>query len=134
MSGLRFAFLTTFYPPHNFGGDGIGIQRLARGLVGAGHEVTVAFDGRTGIEAVRAAHPDVLLCDIGLPGGVDGYAVGRALRAERDVTPALMVALSGYSQDKDRRRSRAAGFDAHLAKPADLEKLDALLATVSRHP
>ena len=52
MSGLRFAFLTTFYPPHNFGGDGIGIQRLARGLVGAGHEVTVIHD----VDAYNALH------------------------------------------------------------------------------
>ncbi|MDZ4862154.1 MAG: glycosyltransferase family 4 protein [Gemmatimonadota bacterium] len=52
MSGLRFAFLTTFYPPHNFGGDGIGIQRLARGLVGAGHQVTVIHD----VDAYNALH------------------------------------------------------------------------------
>ena len=44
MSGLRFCFLTTFYPPHNFGGDGIAVQRLARGLVRAGHQVTVVHD------------------------------------------------------------------------------------------
>lgn len=53
MSGLRFAFLTTFYPPHNFGGDGIGIQRLARGLVGAGHQVTVIHD----VDAYNSLHP-----------------------------------------------------------------------------
>ncbi|MDH4348997.1 MAG: glycosyltransferase, partial [Gemmatimonadota bacterium] len=52
MSGLRFAFLTTFYPPHNFGGDGIGIQRFARGLVKAGHEVTVIHD----VDAFNALH------------------------------------------------------------------------------
>ena len=52
MSGLRFAFLTTFYPPHNFGGDGIGIQRLARGLVRAGHQVTVIHD----VDAYNALH------------------------------------------------------------------------------
>ncbi len=53
MSGLRFAFLTTFYPPHNFGGDGIGIQRLARGLVRAGHHVTVIHD----VDAYNSLHP-----------------------------------------------------------------------------
>ncbi len=53
MSGLRFAFLTTFYPPHNFGGDGIGIQRLARGLVKAGHQVTVIHD----VDAYNTLHP-----------------------------------------------------------------------------
>ncbi|MDX2119769.1 MAG: glycosyltransferase family 4 protein [Gemmatimonadota bacterium] len=53
MSGLRFGFLTTFYPPHNFGGDGIGIQRLARGLVRAGHQVTVIHD----VDAYNALHP-----------------------------------------------------------------------------
>ena len=53
MSGLRFGFLTTFYPPYNFGGDGIGIQRLARGLVHAGHRVTVIHD----VDAYRALAP-----------------------------------------------------------------------------
>jgi hypothetical protein len=84
------------------------------------------------LEAVRAGHPDVVISDIGLPGGIDGYGVGRALRADPEVTPALMIALSGYGQEEDRRRSREAGFDAHLAKPADLKTLETLLAGVER--
>lgn len=100
----------------------------------AGHEVEVAFDGPTGIEAARRDHPDVVVCDIGLPGTVDGYAVARALRADREASPALMIALSGYSQEEDRRRSREAGFDAHLSKPAEFETLRSLLSRVERRP
>ena len=89
-------------------------------------------DGRTGIEAASAKPRDVVICDIGLPGSIDGYAVARALRADPTASPALLIALSGYSQEDDRRRAREAGFDAHLAKPADFETLRSLLAGVAR--
>lgn len=96
----------------------------------AGHDAEVAYDGRTGIDAARAKRRDVVICDIGLPGSVDGYAVARALRADPGATPSLLVALSGYSQEEDRRLARDAGFDVHLAKPADFETLRTVLATV----
>jgi PAS domain S-box-containing protein len=107
-------------------------ETLEMVLALAGHDVKVALDGRTGIEMARALRPDVVICDIGLPGGVDGYDVGRALRSEPALRSISMIALSGYSQDEDRRRSREAGFDAHLAKPAEVDKLTALLADVRR--
>ena len=93
-----------------------------------GHEVEVAFDGADGLAKARASRPEVVLCDIGLP-GMDGYAVARALRAAPETASAFLIALTGYGQDDDRRRALEAGFDAHLTKPADLEDLRRLLAS-----
>jgi CheY-like chemotaxis protein len=99
-----------------------------------GHQAVVAADGASGIEAARRARPDVVLCDIGLPGGMDGCAVARELRADpafRDVT---LVAVTGYGQEDDRQRSADAGFDLHMLKPVDLARLGELLASVPRTP
>ena len=72
----------------------------------------------------RAFLPQVVISDIGLPGEVDGYAVARALRAEPALSGLRLVALSGYADARARERSRAAGFDQHLAKPADMATLE----------
>jgi CheY-like chemotaxis protein len=93
-----------------------------------GHEVKVAFDGAGGIAAARAFAPEVVISDIGLPGELDGYAVARALRAEPGLRSVRLIALSGYVSEEARRKSREAGFDAHLGKPPDLETLEALLS------
>jgi CheY-like chemotaxis protein len=69
----------------------------------------------------------VVLCDIGLP-GLDGYGVARELRQDPATAKARMIAVTGYGSEDDRQRSRAAGFDAHLTKPADPTKLRELLA------
>jgi signal transduction histidine kinase/ActR/RegA family two-component response regulator len=82
-----------------------------------GHQVRVASDGPTGIEAARTFNPQVIFCDIGMP-GMDGYEVARMLRADNDLCLAYLVALTGFGQDEDRQRARAAGFDQHLTKPA----------------
>jgi PAS domain S-box-containing protein len=94
----------------------------------SGHEVTVAPAGEPGVEAARRFHPDVVLCDIGLPGDMDGYAVARALRQDAAFRATYLVALTGYGQEEDCRRSREAGFDVHLTKPIDPVYLEALLA------
>ncbi|WP_437281581.1 PAS domain-containing protein [Sorangium sp. So ce375] len=95
----------------------------------SGYEVETAFDGPTGLTAARKRPPDVVLCDLGLPGGMDGYDVARAIRAEPSLASTRLVALSGYGQDEDRRRSREAGFDKHLVKPAeDTALMEALSA------
>jgi PAS domain S-box-containing protein len=107
-------------------------ETLQMVLALGGHRVEVAFDGPTGIAAARASRPDVVICDIGLPGGADGYAVARALRSDPGLTSTMLIALTGYGQAEDRRRSGEAGFDAHLVKPPDLKKLEALLAAVRR--
>jgi signal transduction histidine kinase/CheY-like chemotaxis protein len=91
-----------------------------------GHQVRVAEDGPSGIELALAAKPDVALIDIGLP-GLDGYEVGRRLRGKLG-TSIRLIAVSGYGQADDRKRSSDAGFDTHLVKPVTPEQLrDALV-------
>jgi signal transduction histidine kinase/CheY-like chemotaxis protein len=92
-----------------------------------GHEVEVVHDGASAVERAGEARPDVVLLDIGLP-GMDGYQVAGALRALPGLQRALLVALTGYGQETDRRRTAAAGFDHHLIKPVDLEELKRLIA------
>jgi PAS domain S-box-containing protein len=91
-----------------------------------GCEVEIARSGRTGVELARTMRPDVVLCDIGLP-GMDGYQVAAALREDPLTTNARLIAVSGYGQEEDRRRSREAGFDHHLTKPVDCDELQRLL-------
>jgi two-component system, sensor histidine kinase len=93
-----------------------------------GHEVRIARDGREGLEAARRFLPEVVLCDIGLPDGMDGYEVARRMRQDPALGGASLVALTGYGQEEDQRRAREAGFDVHLTKPADPERLERLLA------
>ncbi len=92
-----------------------------------GHEVAVAYDGPSGIAAAREFHPDVVICDIGLP-GMDGYEVARTLRADEALRGLQLVALSGYALAEDLRRASEAGFERHLTKPPSFEKLAAALA------
>ncbi len=91
-----------------------------------GHTVDVARDGPTALAKARANPPDVIFCDIGLP-GMSGYDVARALRAESP-NGLKLVAMSGYAQPEDLKRAADAGFDRHLAKPADPDDIRRLLA------
>ena len=100
---------------------------LQLALQSDGHDVAVAYDGVQGLETARAFKPDVVLCDIRMP-GIDGYEVARAFRADPELRDILLVALTGYAQAVDRDKAREAGFDEHLAKPADMAQLRALLA------
>ena len=93
-----------------------------------GHEVAVAHSGQEGLDKARQLRPHVVLCDIGLPGALDGYAVARAFRDDPTLHSARLIALTGYGQEEDQRRAREAGFDLHLTKPADPEILQRLLA------
>ena len=90
------------------------------------HEVEVAYDGLSGFIKAREFLPDVVLCDIGLP-GMDGYEVARSLRADAASRGLFIVALSGYTQPEDLQRAEEAGFDGHLAKPPSLEMIEELL-------
>ena len=103
-----------------------GAMMLAGLLEMMGHRVRVAHDARSGIAAAMAVAPDVVLCDIGLP-DASGYEVARALRVEPALEQTTLVALSGYASPEDEQRALDAGFDAHLAKPAPLDRLEALL-------
>jgi signal transduction histidine kinase len=88
----------------------------------AGHKVSMAHDGHAALEAARAERPEVVLLDIGLP-GIDGYMVARRLRDDPELGKLRLVAVSGYGQPDDRRRTAEAGFDVHLVKPVDFDSL-----------
>ncbi|HSV36993.1 MAG TPA: response regulator [Ramlibacter sp.] len=107
-------------------------ESLATLLELGGHATRVA---NSGDEALRTAHefrPEVVFLDIGMP-GKDGYQVARELRQSVDTCHAMLVALTGWGAKDDRARSREAGFDHHLTKPAGLAAVDALLAGMARH-
>jgi PAS domain S-box-containing protein len=91
-----------------------------------GHEVAVAHDGVTGVVTARELRPEVVLCDIGLP-GMDGYAVAKTLRADATMKNTFLVALTGYALPEDFRRASEAGFDRHIAKPPSLESIAEIL-------
>jgi PAS domain S-box-containing protein len=104
---------------------------LALLLQDAGHTVDVARDGQAALERAEAFAPDVILLDIGLP-RLDGYEVCRRLRAQPWGRHIHVVALTGWGQEEDRRRTREAGFDRHLVKPVDPAALMASLAAPPR--
>jgi signal transduction histidine kinase/ActR/RegA family two-component response regulator len=99
-----------------------------------GHETSVIYSGMTAVATASAFLPDVILCDIGLPDGVDGYDVAKAIRREPSLSDALLIALSGYGRPEDVRRSEAAGFDAHLTKPVSQDAIQAILTERRRAP
>jgi CheY-like chemotaxis protein len=108
-------------------------EMYAMVLQADGHEVHEADDSHAALAAFQAAIPDVAVIDIGLP-GMDGYDLARRIRSEpawRDVT---LIALTGYGFPEDRARSRAAGFDRHLVKPAAPEDLRQELTNVGQAP
>ncbi len=108
-------------------------ETLALLLQTQGHDVHQAYDGLAALDAARRLCPQVILCDIGLP-GLNGYEVARRLRAQPKFQNMLLVALTGWGQDEDRRRSQEAGFDAHLVKPIEQEALTDILQSVSVAP
>ena len=85
------------------------------------------------LDAFVAYRPEVMLLDIGMP-GMDGYEVARIIRAKHPERHATIVALAGWGQEDDRRRSSEAGFDHHLVKPAEIGALSALLASLQSRP
>ena len=91
-----------------------------------GDDVRVALDGLTALDEARNFQPQVVLCDLGLP-GLSGFKVASRLREQPECRGTLLVALSGYGREEDRRQSQLAGFDHHLTKPIDPEMLAALL-------
>jgi len=108
-------------------------ESLAEMLGLWGHQVHIAFDGVAALELAERHRPDLVLSDIGLP-GMDGYELARRLRDGRGPARAVLVALTGYGRDDDKRRALEAGFDHHLVKPPDMGALEELLRRVTITP
>ena len=106
-------------------------ESLREVLEFGGHVVEIANSGRDGIERSLTFRPDMILCDIGLP-GMDGYDVARRLRADKTLASTYLVALTGYALPEDLARAKEAGFDEHIAKPASLERIEEVLANSPR--
>ena len=102
---------------------------LAMFLEELGHRVIVEHGSRVALERARNEQPDVCLLDIGLP-EIDGNELARQLRAQSETAAATLIAVTGYGQERDRRNSLAAGFDEHMVKPLDIDRLQALLMAV----
>jgi PAS domain S-box-containing protein len=100
------------------------LQELLRD---AGCSVRVAYDGPSGLSSARSWGPEVVVCDIGLP-GMDGYEVARAIRSDPAVRSARLIALTGYGQEEDQRRAMEAGFDLYVRKPTEPQVLLNLVA------
>jgi signal transduction histidine kinase len=97
-------------------------------LAQSGADVRVAYDGRSALDAIAEFHPSVVFLDLGMP-GMDGYEVARRIRAQPALQDIALVALTGWGQAADRRRTRKAGFDHHLIKPASPKAIEAVLAS-----
>ena len=105
-------------------------QTLAVLLEMSGHAVQVACDGLSAIDAAIQYRPEVVLLDIGLP-GLDGYQVAQRIRQQAGLDGVVLIALTGYGRDTDRERSKQAGFDHHLVKPASIEQIEEILRGVA---
>jgi len=92
-----------------------------------GNQVETAHDGVEALATAARFHPQVILLDLGMP-KLDGYATCRRLREQPEGNNVVIIALTGWGQDEDRRRTREAGFDAHLVKPVEVGTLLRLLA------
>lgn len=101
-------------------------ETLRDALEMSGHDVDIAYDGPSGVEAASRLIPDIVICDIGLP-GMDGYHVAEALRKKDELARVYLIALSGYAAPSDVSRARAAGFNKHLAKPFTIDALDRMI-------
>lgn len=99
---------------------------MAMLLEAGGHEVHVAYDGAQAVETARKVRPEVVLLDIGMP-KMNGFECARAIRAQSWAEGTLLVALTGWGQEEDKRRAMEAGFDRHLTKPVDPATLDEAL-------
>ena len=97
-----------------------------------GHTVTSAFDGPTGLDIARKNHPEIIICDIGLP-GMDGYQVVRQLRMQCPEPVPVYIALTGYDQPDYRNRGTKAGFDGYLVKPVSIDVLTRLISDLDPH-
>jgi signal transduction histidine kinase len=108
------------------------LESLASLLSLAGHEIRTAADGFLALETAPQFLPEVAVLDIGMP-GIDGYELARRIRAQPWGNSMLLVALTGWGQESERRSSREAGFDSHWVKPLDIELFSRYLQRLSEH-
>ena len=101
-------------------------------LEAMGCNLDVAFDGKSGLELAQKNRPDIIFCDIGLPGEMDGFAFARAIRADRDLAHIHLIAVSGYTSDADRDRAFDAGFNHVFPKPVKFIDVSMALAAFSK--
>jgi len=103
-------------------------------LMAAGYDVRIADDASQALSLADGLRPHIAILDIGLP-VMDGYALGRELLQRLHESPPILIALTGYGQERDRRRSEEAGFTLHLVKPVEAERLNEIVdALVSKSP
>lgn len=108
-------------------------ESLAMLLEANGHHVRMAHDGPAALDAALEYRPDVMLLDIGLP-MLNGFEVAERLRKMPEIESTVLVAVTGYGQERDRQRTTEAGFDFHLVKPADFNEVQKILSTVAERP
>ena len=106
-------------------------ESLALLLELLGHRVRVFSEGAAALASASADPPDVMVVDIGLP-GIDGYEIARRVRRDPHLRHAVLIALTGYGTEDDRRESKAAGFDHHLVKPVEPRALEDLVARLGK--
>ena len=115
------------------GNAGMAAEMLSQMLVMSGFDCTVAYDGEQALCKAELLLPDAALLDIGLP-DFDGYELCRRIRRASLKKQPVLIALTGWGQDRDKEQAVAAGFDGHLTKPADPGKVEALLAKLLAQP
>jgi CheY-like chemotaxis protein len=108
-------------------------EMISQLLEEAGHEVQTAVDASQALSMADAFHPQIAILDIGLP-VIDGYSLGRELRARMGRATPVLIALTGYGQEQDQRRSAEAGFTSHVVKPVDADGLIDLVAGLDAGP
>ncbi len=108
------------------------VMPLEKILQLCGHQVRTASNGDAGLELARSFQPEIVLCDIGLPEGMNGYDVAKAMRADEAFATVYLVAVTGYGQDEDRQSAQAVGFDYHLTKPVGKEDLLEVIGKMPR--
>jgi CheY-like chemotaxis protein len=104
---------------------------LAQLVALLGHDAALAFDGLQALEMARTTAPEIVLLDLGMP-HLDGIETAKRLRAAPGGSDLYIAAVTGWGQESDRERTRAAGFDLHLVKPIDIDALTQLLARPRR--
>jgi CheY-like chemotaxis protein len=95
-----------------------------------GQDASLSYDGEQGIRAARETSPDIVLCDLGLPGEISGFDVAKALRS--DSGKPYLVAVTGYGGEAEKSRALASGFHLHLCKPIGADALEELFASIPR--